>query len=193
MAHKMDYLGIGGSDAHLTSSIATCLTRFEAGIESEQDLVDALLSGRFSPVRLEDTCPDGIVGSEQGGNPLTLEVEFDRSLLGKEHLSGPFTVSEELIRDFCDAVGETDPIHTDEAAARQAGFSSIVAPPTFVHYLRPGHDYPGHQAELWHQKDSCRPDGGAPGSHRRRRRTAGLILSRGRLSRRPAEPAPWCS
>ena len=61
---------------------------------------------------------------------MTLEVEFDRSLLGKEHLSGPFTVSEELIRDFCDAVGETDPIHTDEAAARQAGFSSIVAPPT---------------------------------------------------------------
>ena len=69
LAHKMDYLGIGGSDAHLTSSIATCLTRFEAGIESEQDLVDALLSGRFSPVRLEDTCPDGIVGSEQGGTP----------------------------------------------------------------------------------------------------------------------------
>ena len=67
LARKMEYLGIGGSDAHLTSSIATCLTRFEAEIGSERDLVGALLSGRFSPVRLEDTCPDDTSGSDQGG------------------------------------------------------------------------------------------------------------------------------
>ena len=52
---KYGYLGIGGSDAHLTSHIGTCLTRFQARIASEQDLVEAILSGRFAPVWLEDS------------------------------------------------------------------------------------------------------------------------------------------
>ena len=49
------YLGVGGSDAHLTSHICTCLTRFEAKIINEADLVEALLSEQFQPVWLEDT------------------------------------------------------------------------------------------------------------------------------------------
>ena len=49
------YLGVGGSDAHLTSHICTCLTRCEAKISNEADLVEALLSEQFQPVWLEDT------------------------------------------------------------------------------------------------------------------------------------------
>lgn len=49
------YLGVGGSDAHLTSHICTCLTRFEAKISNEADLVEALLSEQFQPVWLDDT------------------------------------------------------------------------------------------------------------------------------------------
>ena len=49
------YLGVGGSDAHLTSHICTCLTRFEAKISNEADLVEALLSEQFQPVWLKDT------------------------------------------------------------------------------------------------------------------------------------------
>ena len=49
------YLGVGGRDAHLTSHICTCLTRFEAKISNEADLVEALLSEQFQPVWLEDT------------------------------------------------------------------------------------------------------------------------------------------
>ena len=49
------YLGVGGSDAHLTSHVCTCLTRFEATISNEADLVEALLSEQFQPVWLEDT------------------------------------------------------------------------------------------------------------------------------------------
>ena len=49
------YLGVGGSDAHLTSHICTCLTRFEAKISNEADLVEALISEQFQPVWLEDT------------------------------------------------------------------------------------------------------------------------------------------
>ena len=52
------YLGVGGSDAHLTSHICTCLTRFEAKISNEADLVEALLSEQFQPVWLEDTTND---------------------------------------------------------------------------------------------------------------------------------------
>jgi predicted metal-dependent phosphoesterase TrpH len=56
---KFGYQGIGGSDAHLTSHIGACLTRFEDTISSEQDLVRALLSGRYTPVRLEGSA-DGV-------------------------------------------------------------------------------------------------------------------------------------
>lgn len=49
------YLGVGGSDAHLTSHICTCLTRFAAKIINEADLVEALISEQFQPVWLEDT------------------------------------------------------------------------------------------------------------------------------------------
>jgi hypothetical protein len=33
------------------------------------------------------------------------------------------------------AIGETDPIYTDEAAARDAGHRSLPVPPTFLHCL----------------------------------------------------------
>ena len=48
-------LGIGGSDAHLTSHIATCMTNFNTTIRKEGDVVDALLSKDFHPVWLKDT------------------------------------------------------------------------------------------------------------------------------------------
>ena len=58
------------------------------------------------------------------------ELEFDRSLLGKVHQAGPFEVTREIIRDFCSAIGESNPLYTDEEAARQAGYRAVLAPPT---------------------------------------------------------------
>ena len=49
------YLGIGGSDAHLTSHVGACVTRFPSSFSTEADLVAALLSGDFQPVWLEET------------------------------------------------------------------------------------------------------------------------------------------
>ena len=54
LCESHNLLGIGGSDAHLTSHIATCMTDFKATIKSEGDLVDALLSKEFQPVWLEN-------------------------------------------------------------------------------------------------------------------------------------------
>ncbi len=59
LAQEQGYKGIGGSDAHLVSSIGSCLTLFKTSIRNEGELVEALRSGEFSPVRLEDTDPDG--------------------------------------------------------------------------------------------------------------------------------------
>ena len=55
LCEKFGYLGIGGSDAHLTSHLAACMTDFQATITRESHLVDALLSEEFRPVRLEAT------------------------------------------------------------------------------------------------------------------------------------------
>ena len=55
LCDKGGYAGIGGSDAHLTSHIGACLTRFPGSIKSEGDLVSALQAGEFRPVWLEDT------------------------------------------------------------------------------------------------------------------------------------------
>ena len=54
LCQSHNLLGIGGSDAHLTSHIATCMTDFEADIRNESNLVDALLGKAFQPVWLKD-------------------------------------------------------------------------------------------------------------------------------------------
>jgi|TARA_Y100000780_G_scaffold68753_1_gene61620 hypothetical protein len=54
LCDDMGYLGVGGSDAHLTSHIGACLTKFSTGISTEAELVEALLSEQFQPVWLKD-------------------------------------------------------------------------------------------------------------------------------------------
>lgn len=61
---------------------------------------------------------------------MVVELEYDRSLYGKEHQAGPFEVTKEVIQAFSRSIGETNPLYTDEAAARAAGYRSLVAPPT---------------------------------------------------------------
>lgn len=55
IAREQGFRGIGGSDAHLPSSIGMYLTNFAATIHNESDLVEALRAGEFSPVRLDET------------------------------------------------------------------------------------------------------------------------------------------
>ena len=56
LAQTRGYKGIGGSDAHLVSSIGTCLTSFPCPIRNEGELVEALEAGDFTAVWLEETC-----------------------------------------------------------------------------------------------------------------------------------------
>jgi acyl dehydratase len=61
---------------------------------------------------------------------MVMELEYDRSLYGKEHEAGPFEVTKEIIQAFSQSIGETGAVFNDESAAQTAGYRSVVAPPT---------------------------------------------------------------
>ncbi len=61
-------------------------------------------------------------------------------MIDKKHIglkSAPHRVEVEKgrLRFFAKAIGETNPIYTDEEAAKAAGYASLPAPPTFVFCL----------------------------------------------------------
>ncbi len=56
---------------------------------------------------------------------------LDKTLIGRESEPTVVEVEKGAIRRLAGAIGDANPIHSDEEAARAAGFSSLVAPPTF--------------------------------------------------------------
>lgn len=52
--------------------------------------------------------------------------------VGKEYRPFEYEVGREKIREYARAVGETDAIYHDRAAAQAAGFRDVVAPPMFA-------------------------------------------------------------
>jgi acyl dehydratase len=55
-----------------------------------------------------------------------------RDVIGKTYEPTVYAVGREKIREYASAVGETDPLHHDPAAARAAGYADLVAPPMFA-------------------------------------------------------------
>ena len=56
---------------------------------------------------------------------------LDKTLIGRESETTVVEVEKGAIRRLVEAIGDANPLHSDEAAARAAGFASLVAPPTF--------------------------------------------------------------
>lgn len=52
--------------------------------------------------------------------------------IGKYYDAVTYAVGREKIREYAAAVGETNPLHLDVAAARAAGYDDVVAPPMFA-------------------------------------------------------------
>lgn len=50
MASRFNYLGVGGSDAHIVSQIGRCATRFPNPVTSEAELVEALRAEEFEAI-----------------------------------------------------------------------------------------------------------------------------------------------
>ena len=57
---------------------------------------------------------------------------LDRSLIGRQSEPVTHEVERGMIRRFAEAIGDPNPIYTDESAAKAAGYSQLVAPPTFA-------------------------------------------------------------
>ena len=51
--------------------------------------------------------------------------------VGKTYAPTVYAVGREKIKEYALAVGETNPLHLDPAAARAAGYRDVVAPPMF--------------------------------------------------------------
>ena len=46
--------------------------------------------------------------------------------------SPPYEVTADSIREFADSIGDPNPLYRDEAAAKEAGYDAIIAPPTYL-------------------------------------------------------------
>jgi acyl dehydratase len=58
-------------------------------------------------------------------------VAVNEDLIGKQWPAAEYEVGREKIREYAHAVGETNPVHHDLEAAREAGYRNVVAPPMF--------------------------------------------------------------
>lgn len=61
---------------------------------------------------------------------------IDPKFIGTGSEPASVEVEKSQIRFFAKTIGEANPIHHDEAAARAAGYRSLVAPPTFAFCLQ---------------------------------------------------------
>ena len=57
---------------------------------------------------------------------------IDKKHIGRTTKPQTVDVEKGRLRFFAKAIGETDPVYTDEAAAKAAGYKSLPAPPTFA-------------------------------------------------------------
>ncbi len=74
-----------------------------------------------------------------------MAFDFDRSILGQVFDETDFPpITKDDILKFAEALGETNPLYTDEEAAAQGPYGGLVAPPTFVTRLRPQKMTPEH-------------------------------------------------
>jgi acyl dehydratase len=60
-------------------------------------------------------------------------MALDAGLVGRSYPpSAVYEVGRAKIAEFATALGSTDPVHLDAAAARAAGHPDVIAPPTFA-------------------------------------------------------------
>jgi acyl dehydratase len=57
---------------------------------------------------------------------------MNESIKGKTWPAFEYEVGLEKIREYANAVGETERVHHDREAAKEAGFRDVVAPPMFA-------------------------------------------------------------
>ncbi len=59
-------------------------------------------------------------------------MSVETSAVGKTYAPVTYAIGREKVREYANAVGETNPLHLDPTAARAAGYADVVAPPMFA-------------------------------------------------------------
>ena len=57
---------------------------------------------------------------------------IDKKWIGHELTPSVMTIDRSRLQFFARAIGETDPVYTDVAAAQAAGYADLPVPPTFL-------------------------------------------------------------
>jgi acyl dehydratase len=74
-----------------------------------------------------------------------MAVNYDPALIGRIfETTDPVPVSAEMIQKFTEAIGETNPIHTDPEAGKRGPYGSLTAPPSFAVTFRNGQHFFQH-------------------------------------------------
>lgn len=60
-----------------------------------------------------------------------MTTQLDESVVGLSSAPVEFEVEKGSIRRFAEAIGDANPLYLDEAYARERGYASVIAPPTF--------------------------------------------------------------
>jgi acyl dehydratase len=65
--------------------------------------------------------------------PKVATMAVNASFTGRTYpRTAPYSVGREKIREFAEAVGADDAVHTDQMRARSRGYRDVIAPPTFA-------------------------------------------------------------
>src|SRR4051794_7668773 len=59
-------------------------------------------------------------------------MPVNTDVVGKTYAPTTYAVGREKVREYARAVGESNPLHLDVDAAREAGYDDVVAPPMFA-------------------------------------------------------------
>lgn len=145
LARQHSLREIGASDGHFVSGLARCLTRFDYPIRTIDDLVAVLRdpTSTFIPLRIEETVEGAEIPPRPGleelaallphtsgqGNLGGDAIEYDRSVIGREVHGGRLVVTAESIREYCEALEETNPLYLDPEFAKKGSYGGIIAPP----------------------------------------------------------------
>jgi acyl dehydratase len=72
-------------------------------------------------------------------------VDYDPTLIGRVfEVTDPVPVTAETVANFCAAIGETNPLHTDPEAAKKGPYATLTAPPSFAVTFRNGRHFFEH-------------------------------------------------
>jgi len=74
-----------------------------------------------------------------------MAVDYDPAIIGRTfETTDPLPVTAEMVTNFCNAIGESNPIHTDAEWAKNGPYGGLTAPPSFAVTFRNGQHFFQH-------------------------------------------------